>query len=842
MKRSRILVFVLIFVVIVQLAIPYSVLADDETPPPQTTEQTQPADSNPDGIQPVDFVPVEPEQPTDVIPTEPEQSADVIPTEPEQPTDVIPTETDQSANVIPTEPEQPANVIPAETDQSADVIPTEPEQSADVIPTETDQSADVIPAETDQSANVIPTEPEQPANIIPAETDQSADVVVEEMPTANFTEALPKNTDVIVLDENNLPVPLVTESAANAIANNDPAWCPDGTSLAVGDCTNYPNFSSLISGLHSLSSPQNGIVYIQAGTYSGPESSITFDGSYLPNVGNLSLLGGWDLTAAHPVYANSTIFSIPLSFTNWTHDISIQDIQVNNTQGSGLSIDTTGDVSLQDVIANHNKWDGIFINGEKSVTMQNVETNYNGDDGIDIRSHTNDGTITLDMIQASHNGDNGIYIYSKAKSVISLTNIVADYNGGDGLHVQSPVETEDCLETWEGFVPAGGTWGVFTYEEPTVIVGIECHLNPYQTLIIGDSEFNNNGENGIFASTSGAFFIGFDFRQGMYPSPVTANGNGQRGGYFHQIQFNWAFPEWSSLQAHADELAGGPVKLFVYYTPFEPSFSWNISPLVFTSNGNHEPDDINIGTNCELVDIFNGGIIGSCWLPIVIAQITGGEQINTGESTVEEDPINGNSDSTSGDENEASTTNDDEKEDDSNNAANPNEGSTTNDEKEVDSNNAVNPKDTSLCAQNSVTTLELPDGNSLTVFCPMSGILSVKSQTKKTLPAPLPNEMTFVAGLNVTLSHKNAPTPFITESGHLKPSFVIPTDMMDKDLVILYWDRVMNAWVELPAFGSERSVSLSNGGTVLEGVQLLNNIGQIEVGVNFPGIFVFAVK
>jgi hypothetical protein len=152
-----------------------------------------------------------------------------------------------------------------------------------------------------------------------------------------------------------------------------------------------------------------------------------------------------------------------------------------------------------------------------------------------------------------------------------------------------------------------------------------------------------------------------------------------------------------------------------------------------------------------------------------------------------------------------------------------------------------NKGDIPLCAQNSITILQLPSGNSLTVYCPISGTLSVKELGRKGLPASLPDGLTFVSGLNISLSQDGVPTQVITDAGHLKPSFVVPAGQTGTP-VILYWDADAKAWVELPAFGSEGSVTLSNGGTVLEGIQFLANTGLIEVGVNFPGIFVLAVK
>jgi hypothetical protein len=536
-----------------------------------------------------------------------------------------------------------------------DATPPTPEMTGEVQPAGTEQpDAEVLPAETEQPAlEVTPVEVEQPTEAIVTEDTPAAgtDIGENDQP-GSILEAL-SDTDLVVLDENNQPIPLATEAAATAIANSDPWWCPGSESPATGGCSSYATFTDLLSGLQSLGSLTDGAIYIQEGDYTGAENKITLDGNSLTQVGNLTLIGGWDLALLPPTQTGATTFHIPLSITNWLHSVSIQDISIQSAYGSGLTVDAAG-----------------------SVTLTNVDTSLNWDDnlstkGIDITSNSN---VTLNHVSSASNTSDGIYIETNGDVV--LNNVSSTDNAGDGIHI---------------------------------VTGGNVTLNDVNTLA--------NYGTGIHIET------GFN---------VTLN------------------------NVNSSYNAGDGITI----TP-NASVTWS----------NVQSEQNNRG-------IYAGGG-GSETISIL-----GGENTDLG----------GNKD----------------------NAA--------------------------LCENKTLVTLQLPSSNSLMVYCPISGTLNVKEQTKKGLPAQLPGGMDFIAGLNVTLSQDGAPTQVITDSGYLKPSFVVPPDQAGKNLVVLYWDASANNWVELPAFGSESSISLSNSGTVSEGVQMLNNIGRIEVGVNFPGIFVLAVK
>jgi hypothetical protein len=645
----------------------------------------------------------------------------------------------------------PATPEATEETTPVDIPPTDETQLPEVLPSETEQASETVTVETTESAEV------PPATEIPA---------LEEIPTEGILEALPENADLVILDAGSQPLPLATESAASAIATSDPAWCPEGTSLSAGTCTSYATFTELLTGLHSLGTLTNGTVYVQKDVYAGAETSITFNGTYLPKVGDLILVGGWDLTLPTPQTQDgwSTTLGVPLSFTNWTHDLTLQDINIENASGNGLTIQTSGDVTLTDVSTIDNRGDGINIQSNASITLNNV---------------------------------------------------VSTLNDGNGLTITATPVLQDVSYT-EEFVKGPVTVMAPDYSEPIYVETGALFVTRYssipaQTIDIRNSKFDDNTGNGFSITTPGTITL----------SNVSASFNDKSGAVIERFAnpkppFPW-FYFWNRPYPQLYDL---------YAYDKQYSMKSNVTNITFSNNGEYglvqqghqgaEFGDTRID-NYRFVWYFvinatmeNNGLGGNfgTWTTFPIPPMLGDIPILGGESMyVGKD-------------------------------ANVMNLSVSND----DTNRAQIGTKKALCESMSLFALQLPSGDSLIVYCPVNGMLSVDNLGRKVLPAPLPNGLTFLSALEVNLSQNGTPTQIITEEGRLKPSFIQPVDQPNGDFVVLFWDASVNQWVELPVFGSEGNESFQNGGTVLEGVQVLDNIGRVEVDVNFPGVFVLTVR
>src|SRR5215216_3153666 len=166
---------------------------------------------------------------------------------------------------------------------------TEPPVLTDV-PTEI--PATVIPAASD-APTVEPVNPEIPIltpNVTESSTPAPMATVVEqdlaptEEPTLLETlQEIPNETSIVVLDENAQALPLATQETAEAVANGDPLWCPDGvTPIAnTGGCTaSYLTMNALLtnSATYINGVNVNGTIWITSGII-GDVIPITINGS-----------------------------------------------------------------------------------------------------------------------------------------------------------------------------------------------------------------------------------------------------------------------------------------------------------------------------------------------------------------------------------------------------------------------------------------------------------------------------------------------------------------------------------------------------------------------------------
>jgi putative surface-exposed virulence protein len=121
---------------------------------------------------------------------------------------------------------------------------------------------------------------------------------------------------------------------------------------------------------------------------------------------------------------------------------------INDTINNGLRIYSNGSVSVSNIIINDTS-DGIIINntylgaGTGSVTLNTVDVDNSENDGINIATN---GIVTLTNVFSDSNGTdgtgNGISVMvgetaSHYSGTVTLTNINTSYNHGDGLHVEA---------------------------------------------------------------------------------------------------------------------------------------------------------------------------------------------------------------------------------------------------------------------------------------------------------------------------------------------------------------------------------------------------------------------
>jgi hypothetical protein len=154
------------------------------------------------------------------------------------------------------------------------------------------------------------------------------------------------------------------------------------------------------------------------------------------------------------------------------------------------------------------------------------------------------------------------------------------------------------------------------------------------------------------------------------------------------------------------------------------------------------------------------------------------------------------------------------------------------------------------CAAVDGYSVNLPNGDLVYIFCPVSGRARISRLENTALPADLPASYRYASAFSLDILQNNQPIPVITEGGYIKASFVAPTVQEGNTYSILYWDN--GKWVPLKDFmldenGKVRVFDLNPGvpedtRKILSGVRLVTTSGspRVEVSTNFPGIFVLA--
>jgi hypothetical protein len=302
----------------------------------------------------------------------------------------------------------------------------------------------------------------------PPDPTEVAPVVVEEVPTVpEILDQAPEGTEIVVLNSDGSTEPLATQAAAEAIVTSDPIWCPAVQTTptpGTNGCTiAHSDFTSLLAD-STISGP--GTVYIENGSYAGPETSIQFDGSTLTTWGALTLDGGWDLTLLSPDYATqigTSTFTVPIFVTNWGTDVTLNDINIDLTSYTpdsyGLRVVTTGD----NIISN-------------AITVNNVNVTGAGYDGA-----------YLDNCVMVPNPDPDIAGWvCNGTSDVLITNSTFDLNGGTGLYVDGA-----GLVSLNMVGADGNATGADLNSDGSILVA-----NP------PGFTFNGNDYNGLYAGTS----------------------------------------------------------------------------------------------------------------------------------------------------------------------------------------------------------------------------------------------------------------------------------------------------------------------------------------------------
>jgi parallel beta helix pectate lyase-like protein len=362
---------------------------------------------------------------------------------------------------------------------SSDAAVVDPAATSEPVATEVAVEPSVEPAATEvpasdgsvvsPEATALPvTEEAAPATEAPVVSTEEATAATEEpaaaaevapAPAADTTvlDAVPDNTTVAVLNADGQSEPLATQAAADAIAiTSDPIWCPAGQAPtpSLNGCTqSFASFNLLLNFLSANPAGYQGAgtIYVQQGNYQGGESSVDFNNYNLSNISNASLTiaGGWD-PASNTVTTttfNNTSIVIGSNTNPWGGSLTINNISVNNTSGTGITLNSQADISLANVnVTNSTNGAGADLTAVGNVTIESSNFTRNKTAGVMIR-HANNVAIRNSTFSNPANARRqAIGVDIIADGSVALQNVLADQNRNVGANINAG-----------GFVTISGT-------------------------------------------------------------------------------------------------------------------------------------------------------------------------------------------------------------------------------------------------------------------------------------------------------------------------------------------------------------------------------------------------
>jgi hypothetical protein len=155
------------------------------------------------------------------------------------------------------------------------------------------------------------------------------------------------------------------------------------------------------------------------------------------------------------------------------------------------------------------------------------------------------------------------------------------------------------------------------------------------------------------------------------------------------------------------------------------------------------------------------------------------------------------------------------------------------------------------CVSQEFYPVNLPNGDQVQIVCPVSGKAHISRMDSTTLPADLPAGYTYSAAFSLDIFQKGEQISYISEGGHIRASFHIPSPQAGDAYSVLYWDNDNDKWIPLKDFmldenGKARKFNLHTDDprVILSGLNFdfTGDSPRAEISTNFPGIFVLAQR
>lgn len=540
---------------------------------------------------------------------------------------------------------------------------------------------------------------------------------------------------------------------------------------------------------------------------------------------------------------------------NGTGNVDISNSEFSDNQnGYGLDVLTDGDIDVANTTVNNNST-GAVLDSSNGTGYVNVNTSTFGDSnttgntwtGLHIESGS---TVTLNNVVASFNGTNGAYLMAQGNIDVTNStfnnNVQSNFPQDPGLYAQSNGGNITLLNVVANDNQFGAGAVLLTNGTGNVSVS-------------GTSQFNGNGTFGVQAKTSDGDITLTD---------VVASNNASKGAYLNAygsgsvFVYNGLFEENGNYGIYA---TSGEGNIDVQDTTVTGNNVTNTGAMlsgvnVFISNSNFQSNNeaglvivaqeqvdlVNVtadlnGTNG--VEVYTADTFG-CVEPNaevlnIVVNVDGGTFTNNGEYGLKVVPgptgtLVFVTPATFGGNGLGDYLLD---------LSEP----TICEEKEpMPETESKEPNIVQVpftggepveqdCELFSGTILELPDGTWVKVGCPFEGFSNVEGVLEEDLPSPLGAGVEFISGINTSLTDEEGNT-ILNDDGTVTITFKIPEDSRARSYSVLFWDETLNdgagGWVKLPVYEFGTSFPL-HADNPDDGRVVVSGVQQVDDTVTF---------
>jgi hypothetical protein len=621
------------------------------------------------------------------------------------------------------------------------------------------------PAPDEVAITEVPIEEPAATAEISVEEIPNEPAVTEDVTVADVLETAPEGTEVVVLDESGNALPLASTEAAEITATVDPVWCPAGQNPGndlddgVQNCTtNFGTPQELIDDMGTDVDgiyDHDGVIYFTAspgGQFLLVPGSGTLDVAEYTAISdnNLTLQGGWN------------------GATGTGYRLSGQtDFGANPVQIGTEANPWGGNITINSLTIQGAGTTGLTVFTEGDINLSNVASNDNAGDGVHLDNSFGSGNIRVGSVSANDNDVDGIEAYSNGD--IALESVTTNGNTEEGAYLANffgqrniTISSSTFSDNGSGGQSMGGLF-IFTSGNATLTnvnangntTGGASLINVFggQILIV-DSHFDGNAKDegfGLAILSMGS--VTLDGVSASHNQNAVGNGTGAVIGAFDVVIQDSLFEE----NGYDGLSVGGETVTIVCSQ--------------FTNNGGVGVEGTSVQTALTFNDVtFSGNGDGEYIYGGTPVMQSGGCAIVKNSKQVKFHsslplhivPVSGG------------------------------------EQVELD------------CGSYSGTKLILPNGDQVTLPCPIRdhGVLAAK--TTNQLPAPLNAGFGFASALEIEVIRGGEKVSEVKAG--MTIDFAIPDGQQGASLAILHWDAEQSKWVEVPGVktGDGRFMTTSN--------------------------------